>query len=134
MKRKQTLELPTSGDSTRARYLERAYVRDDTNETMGLRGHQAYESLVARIAMVYDHLKILIYDRAAQGWYPFSTPKEQPSSFSQCWMLGLCQGPCRSFCSEESENYKCWYNNYLVDTLTTVSRQTSEVVPKMLKF
>ena len=32
------LELPTSGDSTRARYLERAYLRNDTNETTGLRG------------------------------------------------------------------------------------------------
>ena len=27
-----------SGDSTHARYLERAYIGDDTNETMGLRG------------------------------------------------------------------------------------------------
>ena len=27
------LELPTSGDSARGRWLERAYVGDDTNET-----------------------------------------------------------------------------------------------------
>ena len=32
------LELPTSGDSAHARCLERAYVGDDTNEAMGLRG------------------------------------------------------------------------------------------------
>ena len=32
------LELPTSGDSARARCLERVYVGDETNETMGLRG------------------------------------------------------------------------------------------------
>ena len=32
------LELPTSGDSACARCFERAYVSDDTNETIGLRG------------------------------------------------------------------------------------------------
>ena len=32
------LELPTSGDCTRARYLERAYVGYDIKHTMDLRG------------------------------------------------------------------------------------------------
>ena len=45
-------------------------------------GHQAYESLVAQTAMVYDHLKILIYNRAAQGWYlSFFNPS------AGCWIF-----------------------------------------------
>ena len=32
------LELPSSGDSACARCFERAYIGDDTNETMGIPG------------------------------------------------------------------------------------------------
>ena len=54
----------TNGDSARAaRCLQRVYVGDDMNETMGLRGIQAYESSVAHTAMVCDLMKILIYNR-----------------------------------------------------------------------
>ena len=65
-----------------ARYIERAYVGD---ETMG--HHQAYESLVAHTAMVYDSLKILIYDRVPQRWYLLHTQKSSihfPLS-AGCW-------------------------------------------------
>ena len=81
------LELPTSGDSARARCLETAYVGDDTNETMGLRW---MPGLLIHTAMVCDHPKILICNRAAQGWYHSSfTPIEQHSSSSQCVIQDL---------------------------------------------
>ena len=75
--------------------------------------------------MVCDHLKILICNRAAQGWYHSSlTPTEQHSSSSQCWMLDLYPGPCRTFDLQGGINLcmvLCLVHHYCAAAL--VSRQ-----------